>query len=1402
MTNNSIKLAFERMWQHVIAALNKKANTSDLTSHVDDATSHITSAERTNWNAAKSHADSTHAPSGAQANVIESIKVNGVAQTITSKSVNITVPTDNKSLANGAGYLVASDIANKADKAITLAGYGITDAAAKSHVHDDKYYTETEIDTKFSDLVGDTAVPTQVSTALSSAKSYTDGEISKLLNNSTEAIDSIYELRDAMKDNVDAISALETIAGSKASANDLTAHIDNKSNPHGVTLEQLGVNATAAELNIMDGVTATTTELNYVDGVTSNIQTQLDAKVPTTRKVNGKVLSADITLSASDVGADASGAAAGALISAKSYTDAEIAEWVGDKTVASQISTAVSGKANTSDLTSHTGNTTAHIISTERTNWNAAKSHADSAHAPSNAEPNQNAFSNVTVGNTTITADSKTDTLTLAGSNVTITPDATNDKVTIGITKANVTAALGYTPPTADTTYGAAGSSLGLVKSGGDVTITDGVITVNDDSHAHVISNVDGLQSALDAKATVSALSTLSGLVGDTAVSTQIETAIANKVDKVSGKGLSTNDLTATLKSNYDAAYTHTSNTSNPHGVTKAQVGLGNVENKSSATIRSEITSANVTTALGFTPSKSDHTHAYIPTSEKGAASGVATLDTSGKVPSSQLPSYVDDVIEGYYLSGKFYKTNSTSGTVITGETGKIYVDLGAGKTYRWSGSAYAEISASIALGETSSTAYAGDKGKANATAIADLKTKVGDTAVATQISNAISAIPNATTSAAGLMSATDKTKSEATNIAYGTCSTAAATAAKVVTISGNTNWKLVAGSTITVLFDATNTAENPTLNVNNTGAKNVFYASSQITTSSLGYAGTASRPMTFMYDGTQYRFIGWGYDSNTTYTNVKLGHGYATCSTAAATTAKVASLSSYTLTTGGIVAVRFTYDVPAGATLNINSKGAKAIYHKNAAITAGVIKAGDTATFIYSTYYRLISIDRWEANQNAFSNVKVGSTTIAADTTTDTLELVAGSNITITPDATNDKITIAATDTTYTFNGAVSTIKDSNLTASRALISNSSGKVAVSAVTSTELGYLDGVTSAIQTQLNGKAASSHNHAASDITSGTLSSDRLPTVPVANGGTGATTAAAARDNLGVSALIKAGSVANSVALNNNNTSSGEYAVASGHGTIASAYASFAEGLATDATNEASHAEGYSTVASGYAAHAEGHTTVASGDDSHAEGWGTVAGGDYQHVEGKWNVKDTTDTYAHIVGNGTSDTARSNAHTVDWNGNAWYKGDVYVGGASQSAGQRLLKTSVCCARGSSSSLSLAATTITTVTLDTWVSRTDTSFTFSNGGIKCPVAGTVRISGGVYIQGMAGNGSAGVYIYKGSSEIASNYAYLNQTSHAETVINVAAGDVIYLKARSATVATCVPNNVATQLNVQYI
>jgi len=102
---------------------------------------------------------------------------------------------------------------------------------------------------------------------------------------------------------------------------------------------------------------------------------------------------------------------------------------------------------------------------------------------------------------------------------------------------------------------------------------------------------------------------------------------------------------------------------------------------------------------------------------KEGVANGIATLGSDGLVPSSQLPSYVDDVLE-YDTFDDFPEE---------GESAKIYLDLETNLTYRWSGTTYVEISPSLALGETSSTAYAGDKGKANAEAIAALQTEKAD---------------------------------------------------------------------------------------------------------------------------------------------------------------------------------------------------------------------------------------------------------------------------------------------------------------------------------------------------------------------------------------------------------------------------------------------------------------------------------------------------------------------------------------------------------------------------------------------------------------------------------------------------------------------------------------------------
>ena len=125
--------------------------------------------------------------------------------------------------------------------------------------------------------------------------------------------------------------------------------------------------------------------------------------------------------------------------------------------------------------------------------------------------------------------------------------------------------------------------------------------------------------------------------------------------------------------------------------------------------------------------------------------------------------------------------------------------------------------------------------------------------------------------------------------------------------------------------------------------------------------------------------------------------------------------------------------------------------------------------------------------------------------------------------------------------------------------------------------------------------------------------------------------------------------------------SGNGSHAEGTNTTASSYDSHAEGNGTTASGDWSHAEGRFTTASGEYSHAEGYNTIVSGHASHAEGDYTIAKGRNQHVQGKYNIEDTIS--AHIVGNGTEYNARSNAHTLDWSGNAWFAGDIYTGSTS-------------------------------------------------------------------------------------------------------------------------------------------
>lgn len=125
MIDNAVSAAIEAEEERVDGLL---ANKVDKVEGKGLSTNDLTNELKANYDAAYAHSQVAHAPADAQKNIIETVKVNGVALTVTDKAVDVAVPVNVSELTNDKGYLVASDIANKADKATTLAGYGITDA--------------------------------------------------------------------------------------------------------------------------------------------------------------------------------------------------------------------------------------------------------------------------------------------------------------------------------------------------------------------------------------------------------------------------------------------------------------------------------------------------------------------------------------------------------------------------------------------------------------------------------------------------------------------------------------------------------------------------------------------------------------------------------------------------------------------------------------------------------------------------------------------------------------------------------------------------------------------------------------------------------------------------------------------------------------------------------------------------------------------------------------------------------------------------------------------------------------------------------------------------------------------------------------------------------------------------
>lgn len=214
----------------------------------------------------------------------------------------------------------------------------------------------------------------------------------------------------------------------------------------------------------------------------------------------------------------------------------------------------------------------------------------------------------------------------------------------------------------------------------------------------------------------------------------------------------------------------------------------------------------------------------------------------------------------------------------------------------------------------------------------------------------------------------------------FGSCSTAAATAAKTVTLDDSMSFTLAKGASVFVKFTNANSVASPTLAVNGTTAKAIMRYGTTAPSTSSKTSWEAGSVVHLVYDGTYWQMVGWLNDDST-YTNASLGQGYGTCGTAEATAAKIVTLSGYDdLYSGGFVAVKFTYGLCASATMNINSTGAKSIFIDGAAVTAATAKrvlAGDIAYFIFDgTRYQFLGTDhaerKFDINYRASDNALV----------------------------------------------------------------------------------------------------------------------------------------------------------------------------------------------------------------------------------------------------------------------------------------------------------------------------------------------------------------------------------------------------------------------------------------------
>lgn len=623
----------------------------------------------------------------------------------------------------------------------------------------------------------------------------------------------------------------------------------------------------------------------------------------------------------------------------------------------------------------------------------------------------------------------------IAGNNVQVSHDDESGHITISAT---------------DTKY-SAGTGLGMISNG--FYILNGGVGLNqlaDDSVSESKLADGAVDTAKIANGAVTADKLAEGVIPDIPEVTLASLGVTATAQELNYTDGVTSNIQTQLNGKAAASHTHDDRYYTEDEVDGLLAAKANTSHTHSA---ANITSG--TLALD-----------RIPTITDAKIQGMSASKLTGTIPQANLPSYVDDVLE----------YNGKSNFPDTGEAGKIYVDTATNRTYRWGGSSYVEISSSLALGTTSSTAFRGDYGN---TAYQHAAAKGSAFA---------SGLYKITTNAQGhVTAATAVTKGDITALGIPGSDT-----------NTNTTYTLTkSGSTITLegsdgssseVTDANTTYTLSSFGVTATAAELNYTdgVTSNIQTQLNGkaasshthsVASTTAAGFLRQLNGSTSNFLRgdgtWATPPNTTYSAMK-GATTSAAGSAGLVPAPSAGAATRYLRSDG------TWTTPPDTNTTYSAmKGASS----SAAGSTGLVPA--PAAGASNRYLR--SDGTW-----------------AVPPDTNTTYTLSSFGITATAAELNklDGVTATATEINY-LDGVTSAIQTqlngkaasshshpvsqvTGLTASRALISDSSGHPAVSTVTSTELGYLDGVTSAIQTQLNGKASTSHTHSYLPLSGGTL----------------------------------------------------------------------------------------------------------------------------------------------------------------------------------------------------------------------------------------------------------------------------------------------------------------------------